>query len=369
MSRSEFDVLRISTGMWRRSGSLLISSSTARPSIFGRFKSSSTRSGRGASPCRPHRNRNSSASSPSSTTCRRFFNEPSWNACRIRKTSPGLSSTRRMSIASPHMRLLLFLVPPEFREYAEVLQRRCVSLYFTTRREFAQEPSHDLSAARLRKRVREPDIVGLGQRADLFPDPLAQLLFQPIGCRIARLKRDKRRDPLPLDRVRPPHHGCFRHLRMRHQRRFHLHRAQPVPRYVDHVVDPPHHPEIAILIAPRAVAREINARNLRPVLLLKPLRIAVDGPQHGRPGTFYYQITAAARRNRFALPGNHIRRNPRQRQRRRARLRRRRARQRRNHDHPGFRLPPRIDDRAAVAADHVAIPHPRFRIDRLAHRP
>ena len=33
----------------------------------------------------------------------------------------------------------------------------------------------------------------------------------------------------------------------------------------------------------------------------------------------------------------------------------------------GFRLPPRIHDRAAAFADHAVIPFPRRRIDRLAH--
>ena len=40
----------------------------------------------------------------------------------------------------------------------------------------------------------------------------------------------------------------------------------------------------------------------------------------------------------------------------------------RDHDVAGFGLPPGIDDRAAVAADDFAIPHPRFGIDRLADR-
>ena len=44
------------------------------------------------------------------------------------------------------------------------------------------------------------------------------------------------------------------------------------------------------------------------------------------------------------------------------------ARQRRDHDHARLGLPPGIDDRAALLADHLVIPHPRFRIDRLADR-
>ena len=43
------------------------------------------------------------------------------------------------------------------------------------------------------------------------------------------------------------------------------------------------------------------------------------------------------------------------------------AGQRRDHVAAGFRLPERVDDRAAPAADRVVVPHPGFRIDRLAH--
>ena len=38
-----------------------------------------------------------------------------------------------------------------------------------------------------------------------------------------------------------------------------------------------------------------------------------------------------------------------------------------DHHAAGFRLPPGVDDRAAVASDHVAVPHPSLGVDRLAH--
>ena len=44
------------------------------------------------------------------------------------------------------------------------------------------------------------------------------------------------------------------------------------------------------------------------------------------------------------------------------------ARQRRDHDPAGLGLPPRVDDRAAPAADHLVVPEPRLRVDRLADR-
>jgi hypothetical protein len=44
------------------------------------------------------------------------------------------------------------------------------------------------------------------------------------------------------------------------------------------------------------------------------------------------------------------------------------AGQRGDHDGAGLGLPPGVDDRAAVAADVLAVPHPRLGVDRLADR-
>ena len=55
-----------------------------------------------------------------------------------------------------------------------------------------------------------------------------------------------------------------------------------------------------------------------------------------------------------------------QRQRRRARLQRRRAGQRADQDAAGLGLPPGVDDRAAVIADHAVVPQPGLGVDRLA---
>src|SRR5690606_40887084 len=48
-----------------------------------------------------------------------------------------------------------------------------------------------------------------------------------------------------------------------------------------------------------------------------------------------------------------------------ARLRRRDAGQRRDHDPARLRLPPRVDDRCASAADVLLVPDPRLGVDRL----
>src|SRR4030095_1380548 len=51
-----------------------------------------------------------------------------------------------------------------------------------------------------------------------------------------------------------------------------------------------------------------------------------------------------------------------------ARFSRRGTRQRRNHDCTGFGLPPCVDNRATTFAYELAIPHPRFGVDRFADR-
>src|SRR5581483_6013223 len=52
---------------------------------------------------------------------------------------------------------------------------------------------------------------------------------------------------------------------------------------VEHVVDAADDPEISLLIAPRAVAREIISRILAPVLFFVALLVAVNRAQHRRP--------------------------------------------------------------------------------------
>src|SRR5207302_2320047 len=74
---------------------------TSRPSFLGRFRSRRMRSGIGTAACVPCRRRNASASTPSAATCRLFRTFASRSASRVRRASPGLSSTNRISIGTP----------------------------------------------------------------------------------------------------------------------------------------------------------------------------------------------------------------------------------------------------------------------------
>jgi len=49
---------------------------------------------------------------------------------------------------------------------------------------------------------------------------------------------------------------------MRDQRRLDLHGPEPVPADLQHIIDAPHDPEIAVLIAVGAVARHVHRRLL-----------------------------------------------------------------------------------------------------------
>ena len=130
-------------------------------------------------------------------------------------------------------------------------------------RDILQQPAHDFPRARLRQRVGKADIVRRRHRANDRPHVRLQFFAQRFVRRDARLQRDKADDGLPLQLIGPADHRRLRHARMRDQRALHLARAEPVARHVQHVVDAPHDPEVAVLVAPRAVAGEVAALSPR----------------------------------------------------------------------------------------------------------
>src|SRR6185369_16264374 len=146
-------------------------------------------------------------------------------------------------------------------------------------------------------------------------------------------------------------------------------RPEPMPGDVHDVVDASHDPVVAVLVAARAVAGEVDARHLAPVLLLEALRVAVDRPQHAGPRLGDHEIAALVGTERLAVTAPDLGHDPREGQGGRARLRRDGAGEWRDHDAAGLGLPPRVDDRAAFAADDAVVPHPGLGIDRLAHGP
>src|SRR5262249_42019863 len=120
---------------------------------------------------------------------------------------------------------------------------------------------------------------------------------------------------------------------------------------VDYVIHAPHQPEISVLVAASAVAREVATFDVAPILLYEPFRIAVDRPQHRGPGARDDQIAALVRPDGDAVFGTDVRDNAREGKRRRPGLGRDRSRNGRDQDRPGLCLPPRVDDRATLLAD------------------
>ena len=66
------------------------------------------------------------------------------------------------------------------------------------RGQFAQQAAHDFAAAGFGQRVGEADVVGLGQRADLFATHLRSSSFSSWRGLVPALERDERRDGLAL---------------------------------------------------------------------------------------------------------------------------------------------------------------------------
>ena len=152
-------------------------------------------------------------------------------------------------------------------------------------------------------------------------------------------------------------------------RRLDLGGREPVAGDVDHVVDAADDPEVAVLVLARGVADEVGLlAELREVGLDEAVVVLVERAQHRRPRPREHeQALAVVDRLAVALVDD-LGRDPRERPRRRARLGRGDPRQRRDHDRAGLGLPPGVDDRAALAADHLVVPEPRLRVDRLADR-
>src|SRR5450759_4557574 len=152
--------------------------------------------------------------------------------------------------------------------------------------------------------------------------------------------------------------------------RLYFHRPDAMAGDVQHVIDPAQYPEISVTIALCTIAREIQigtARPFREVRLDVALVVAPYRAQHRWPRLGEREQSST---DLDALAGGieKVRAVTGQRFRRASRLRRRDSRQWRDHDRAGLRLPPRIHNRTATPSDMLAVPHPRFRIYRLADR-
>src|SRR5690606_15851543 len=149
--------------------------------------------------------------------------------------------------------------------------------------------------------------------------------------------------------------------------RLDLHGPEAVAGDVHHVVHAAHDPEVAVLVAPGAVAGEVRVRHLAPVLVAVPVVVAVDGAQHAWPRPLDDQVAARVRGHLVAVGVHHGGVDAEERHAGRARLGGVHAGDRRDHDPAGLGLPPGVNHGSAVTAYHAAVPHPRLGVDGLAH--
>ena len=99
-------------------------------------------------------------------------------------------------------------------------------------------------------------------------------------------ERDIGINALALDFMRAANHSRFGDGGMADQRAFHFRRAHAVPGDIDHVIDAPGNPLVAMRIAARAVASEVVAAiggkiGVDKALLVAPERAHLSGPGIG----------------------------------------------------------------------------------------
>ena len=94
----------------------------------------------------------------------------------------------------------------------------------------------------------------------LRADVVAELGEPLLGALLAALQRDERDDRLAGLRVHPAAHRRLGDRRVIDERALDLDRRDPVAGDVHHVVHPAQQPEVAVLVDPRAVACEVDAR-------------------------------------------------------------------------------------------------------------
>src|ERR1017187_1460437 len=99
------------------------------------------------------------------------------------------------------------------------------------------------------------------------------------------LQRDERNHALAFQLIRPANDRSFRDTRMANQRAFDFRCAEPMPGHVQDIIDSADDPKISVLVAARAVASEVIAFKLAPVMFLVARFVAVNCPKHRWPRT------------------------------------------------------------------------------------
>src|SRR3954447_21224885 len=136
-------------------------------------------------------------------------------------------------------------------------------------RDVAQQAAHDLARAGLRQVVGPDDALGPRELADPLGDVLADLLHElVVALALRALERDEGGHGLAGVLALLAERRGLGDLRVGHDRRLDLGRRHAVPRDVEHVVDAPDDPEVAVFVLAGGVAHEVDvAAELVPVRL------------------------------------------------------------------------------------------------------
>ena len=169
--------------------------------------------------------------------------------------------------------------------------------------------------------------------------------------------------------MREADHRGFGDRLVQHEGAFHFGRAHAVPRDVHHVVDASGDPVVAVRVASRAVAGEVEALVGSVVGVDHPLMVAVDRADLARPRCRDDQVAGClGLLDDLAVAIHERGLHTEERLRRGTRLEICDARKGCDHDAAGLGLPPGVDDGAATFADDAVVPLPGLGIDRFAHR-
>src|ERR1700693_3357574 len=136
----------------------------------------------------------------------------------------------------------------------------------------------------------------------------------------------------------------------------------------DDVIDAAENPYVAVFVALRGVAGEINAGDFLPVLALVTFVVTVDSAEHRRPRLLDREVAGFAGLDRLILHIHNAREDTGEWQSGGAGLCRCCAGQRRNHDRTRFGLPPSVHDGTAIFSDGFEIPFPSGGVDGLSNR-
>src|SRR4030067_1731611 len=155
---------------------------------------------------------------------------------------------------------------------------------------------------------------------------------------------------------------------MGHKRAFYLCSSKPVSRNLDHIIDPSHYPEIAILVFACTVTGLVKSRELGEVLLNKSLVASIYCPHHPGPGLPYHKLPPFIDPCFGSIRFHYYRIYSRKRKRCRTGLKGCRSGKWSYQDAPGLGLPPCIHNRTSLVSDNIIVPHPGFGIYGLTYR-